>query len=154
MMIVAVTRVIPVISGRSESHHRVDGQGAQPGQAEDVLRDDRAAEQDGEIQTGRRDDGRQAGAQRVLDDDRALAQALRPRRPDVVLAERLEHLVAGEAHVERRVQDREDDPRQDHRLAELDRVLERRDVPRERQQLHLMTTKKIRTRPMKNEGNE
>ena len=107
---------------------RVDRQRAEPGQAEDVLRDDRAAEQAGEVEAGRRDDRGQPGAQGVLDDDRALGQALGPRGAHVVVVEDLEHLVAGEPHVERGVQDREHDPRQDHRLEELDRVLERRDV--------------------------
>ena len=115
----------------------MDGQRAEPREAEDVLRDDGAAEQVGEVQPGRRDDGGQPGPERVPDDDPALRQSLGAGGSHVIVTEDLEHLVAGETHVERCVQRREDDPRQDHRLEELDRVLEWRHIGWERQELPL-----------------
>ena len=50
---------------------------------------------------------------RVLADDRALLQALGPRGADEVLAQRLEHLVAGEPGVEGGVEQGDGDPGQD-----------------------------------------
>jgi hypothetical protein len=54
---------------------------------------------------------RSRGAKRMADDDLALGQSLGPRGPHEVLPNRLEHLVARQADVERRVQDGERDPR-------------------------------------------
>ena len=67
-------------------------------------------------------------AQAVLEDHRALRQALRARRADVVLAERLEQVVARHPRVERGVEHRERDPRQDHVREEAGEAVGGRDV--------------------------
>ena len=64
---------------------RVDQQPSHAGPVEHDFDDDRAAEQEAELQAHHRDDRDQRIAQAVLDDDRALGQALRARRADVVL---------------------------------------------------------------------
>ena len=62
-----------------------------PWQGERRLGEDRAAEQQAEVQAEDGEDRRQRGAQPVLDHDRAFRQALGPGRADVVLAHRLQH---------------------------------------------------------------
>ena len=61
-----------------------------------------------------RHDRGQARAQPVLEDHAALREALRARGADVVLAERLEQVVARQARVDRHVEQGEHDPGQDH----------------------------------------
>ncbi len=58
--------------------------------------------------------GRQARPEAVLEDDLPLGEPLGARGPDVVLAERLEQVVARQARVDRHVEEREHGPRQDH----------------------------------------
>ena len=113
---VAASSTVPVMTGRSESTTESIDSRPMPGQVEDRLGDDRAAEQAGQVEAGGGDDRGQAGAQRVLADDGALRQALGPGGADVVLAQGLQHLVAGEPGVERRVEQRQGDPGQDEPL--------------------------------------
>src|SRR6266540_1833873 len=61
------------------------------GPAEDVLDDERAAEQGSELQADERRDRDERVLQRVPQDDGALAEPLRARRAQVLLAEDLEH---------------------------------------------------------------
>src|SRR3954471_23134226 len=64
---------------------RVVGEAPDARDVEHGLGEDRAAEQHADVQAGRGDDRRARGAQRVAQDDPALAQALGPRGADVVL---------------------------------------------------------------------
>ena len=132
MMIDALTSVIPAMIGRSERTIESIASEPMPGRLKIVSVMIAPPSRAGEVQAGGGHDRGQAGAQRVLDDDRSLGQALGARRPHVVVAQNLEHLVARQPHVERRVQHREDDPRQDHRLEELHGVFNGRNERRER----------------------
>ena len=68
------------------------------------------------------DDRRQRGAQAVLDHDRPPIEALGPRRADVVLVHRLEHVRAGQPRVERGEQERQAEPGQEQAEEPLDRI--------------------------------
>src|SRR5919198_113845 len=80
---------------------RLHGGGAHPRQAEYPLGDDRAAEQDADVQAQHGDHRRERGPQDVLDDHAPLAQALGPGGADVVLTHDLEHVAAHHARVQR-----------------------------------------------------
>ena len=152
---VAASRTVPVMTGRSESTTESIDERADPVQVEDPLGDDRAAEQAGQVDAGRGHDRRQAGAQRVLADDDALTQALGARGADVVLAQGLEHLVAGEPGVERRGEQGQRDPGQDAAPGTTATGCRRTGhSPSYPTRPHLIWTKKISSRPMKNDGNE
>src|SRR3954453_20472470 len=110
---------------------RIKGQTADTGDVEDGLGEDRAAEEDAEIEAEDGHDRRDRGAQAVLEDDAPLAQALRPRGADVVLPHDVEQVGAQETRVDRRERGREHDPGKEQRGGPLDRVLrERRVLPR------------------------
>ena len=69
--------------------------------AEDVLGDDRAAEDAGEVERHQGGDRDERVAERVPDHDAALGEALRPGRAYVVLVHDLEHARPGVARVRR-----------------------------------------------------
>ena len=91
-----------------------------PGPREDRLGDDRAREQERDLEPDVRDDGQQRVAQRVLEVDDARREALGLGRPHVVLAERLEHARPDEPAVTRDVDHDQRDDRQDQVLADVD----------------------------------
>src|SRR5690348_8025316 len=68
----------------------VVGEAPDAGDVEDGLGEDRAAQQDAEVEAEDRDDRRDRRAHAVLEDDLALLQALGASGPDVVLGHRLE----------------------------------------------------------------
>ena len=82
---------VPMITGWSCCTTDCTASCAEARQPEDVLGDDRAAEQRAEVDAELRDDRRQRAAQRVAVDHAPLAHALRARGADVVLAEHVEH---------------------------------------------------------------
>src|SRR5919197_1539268 len=69
---------------------RLDEELAEPVEVEDLLGHDEPADEERELERDDRDDREQRVAQRVPDDDEALAYALRPRRAHVILAQHLE----------------------------------------------------------------
>ena len=90
---------IPMMTGRScWLMASIDGL-AEAGQAEHGLGDDDAADEGPHVDAELGDDRGHARAQRVPDDDPALADALGPRGADVVLAEHVEHRGPGEPGV-------------------------------------------------------
>ena len=95
MIATAVRRdeTTPSTVGRSCVVRRRDREPAEPLDVEDRLGDDRAADEQRHVEPEQRHDRRQARAQAVPEDDLALREALRARRADVVLAERLEQVV-------------------------------------------------------------
>src|SRR5918911_4713930 len=64
----------------------VDQVSSKPRQVEDLLDDDRPADDEGQRRACKAHDGEESAAQGVTEDDRSLAQALGPRRPDVILS--------------------------------------------------------------------
>src|SRR4051794_5584399 len=76
---------------------RVEGKPADPGDVEDALGEDRAAEQHADVDARGGDERSDCAAHAVAQDDTALAQPLRARRADVVLRHRLDQVAAQEA---------------------------------------------------------
>src|SRR3989454_3599554 len=70
---------------------RIDGQLADPGPAEDSLDHDHAAEEEAEVEPDLAEHRPERVADGVAPQDRALADAFRARRPDVVAMELVEH---------------------------------------------------------------
>ena len=103
---------------------RVVGEPADAGDVEDGLGEDRAAEQDADVEPEDRDDRRDRAAHAVAQDDAALAQALGARGADVVLAHHLDQVAAQQPRVDRRERGGEHEPRQDQRREPLARVAE------------------------------
>ena len=110
----AVQMTTPSTVGRSWVIAPLIREPAEPLDVEDRLGDDRAADEQRDVEAEDRDDRGQARAQPVLEDHPPLGQALRARGADVVLAERLEQVVAGQARVDRDVEEGEHAPREDH----------------------------------------
>ena len=102
---------------------RIDRIGADAGDREDLLGDDRPAQQQPEVQPVHRDDRRE-GATQLVPDHPPLLEALGLRRADVVLALDLQHVASNHPRVEGGADDGEDHPRKPHDLEPLDRVLE------------------------------
>ena len=75
---------------------------------------------------------------RVMGHDLALGQALRPGGADVVLAHRVDHVAAHDACVDRREQQREHGPRQDHVQEPVGRAHGEGHVARPRQPAELL----------------
>src|SRR5438477_5678187 len=71
--------------------HGIDDKLAEPGNGEDLLRQDGAGEQLAELERTERDDRDERIAQPVLQDDDALVEALGARRADIVGAHHLQH---------------------------------------------------------------
>src|SRR5690606_34492869 len=71
---------------------------AHAGDGVDLLDDDGAADEDGELEADDGDDRDEGVAKCVPDDDDAFAEALGPGGTDVVLAEGFEHGGPGESH--------------------------------------------------------
>ena len=124
----AATSVTPSTIGRSLARTASTASLPEPGQPERGLGEHRAAEQQAEVEAEDGEDRRQRAAQAVLDHDRALAQALRPGRADVVLVHGLQHARAGEPGVLGGEEQRERDPRQDQVVGPLRGVLGERCV--------------------------
>ena len=123
----AVTTTTPSTVGRSWVVALVDREPPEPLDIEHALGDDRAADEQGDVETEDRHDRRQARAQPVLEDHLALGEPLGARRADVVLAERLEQVVTRQPGVDRHVEQGEDGPRQDHVAEPLpDALIDRR----------------------------
>src|SRR5215203_6972398 len=78
---------------------RVVGEAPDAGDVEDGLREDRAAEQDAQVEAEDGDDRGDRGAQAVLEDDPPLVEALRPGGADVVLAHDVQQVRTQEAGV-------------------------------------------------------
>ena len=110
----AVTTTTPSTVGRSWVVALVIASQPSPWMLNTRLGDDRAADQQGDVETEDRHDRRQARAQPVLEDHLPLGEPLGARRPDVVLAERLEQVVTRQPGVDRHVEEGEDGPGQDH----------------------------------------
>ena len=110
---VAVQMTTPSTRRQVLRDRAVDREPAEALDVEHRLGDDRAADEQRDVEAEHRHDRRQARAQPVLEDHLALREPLRARRADVVLAERLEQVVARHARVDRDVEQREHGPRQD-----------------------------------------
>src|SRR6266480_2254958 len=91
---------------------RLHRQAPDPRPREDRLGDHRAAEERAELDPDDRDDRDRGVLERVLPDDRGVAHALGPRRPDVVLVQHLEHPRACEPRDARGREEPERDRRQ------------------------------------------
>src|SRR5215213_3651397 len=107
---------------------RVVGEAPDARDVEDGLREDRAAEQDAQVEAEDGDDRGDRGAQAVLEDDLPLVEALGAGGADVVLAHHVEQVRAEEARVDRRERGREDEPREQQRRGPLDGVVGERRV--------------------------
>src|SRR5438094_352918 len=92
---------------------RLDRQAPHAGPAEDVLDDERAAEQGAELESDDRRHRDERVLERVPEDDEPLAQSLRARRPQVLLPEDLEHARARDARFHRGRMQAQRDDRQD-----------------------------------------
>ena len=95
---------------------RLEHQPPEAGQVEDVLDDDRAGQQEGELQA---EDGQHRDhrvAQRVAPQHRAPRHALGAGGADIVLAEHFEQCRARDTREDRRLRQRQRDGRQDQRL--------------------------------------
>src|SRR5436309_2257540 len=79
------------------SENALNHQGADARPGEDGLGQHGAAQQVAGLDADDRDDGNQRVLQSMAQHDRALDDALGPRRPDVVLAKRLQHRAARES---------------------------------------------------------
>src|SRR6476620_11346422 len=79
---------------------RVERQSADAREVEDGLREDRAAEQDPEVEAEDGDDRRDRRSNAVLEDDDALLQALGPGCSYVVLGHRREEIAPQEAGID------------------------------------------------------
>ena len=110
---VEATSTTAITSGRSCVARSEDRLVAEPVEVEDGLGDDRAADEQRDVEAEHRDDRRQARAETVPEDDLSLAQAFRARGADVVLAERLEQVAARDPRVDRGEEHREHAPRSD-----------------------------------------
>ena len=110
----AATMTNPMITGRLSVPIAWTDDLAEAAEAEDRLHHDDAAEQLADVHAQLRDDRREGGADAVPEDHPPLGQPLGPGRADVVLAERLEQLAAGQPGVDGRLDGREGDPGQDH----------------------------------------
>ena len=119
---VAVTMTTPMITGRSCCWMAWYGGEAEAGHAEHDLGDDRAAEQDADVDAELGDDRRQRRAQRVPEDHPPLGQALRPCGADVVLTHDVEHRPARQPGVDGGGDQREGDPGQDQPAEPLERA--------------------------------
>ena len=89
---------------------------------EDRLGDDRTADEEGDVHPEHRHDRRQARPQRMVCDHAPLRETLRSRGSDVVLSQCLEQRVTRHPRVDRREQQREHGPGQDHVREEAARV--------------------------------
>ena len=126
---VAVQMTTPSTVGRSCVIGAVVGEPAEALEVEDRLGDDRAADEQRDVEPEDRHDRRQARAQAVLEDHLPLGEPLCARGADVVLAERLEQVVARQAGVDRHVEHREHDPGQDQVVEPVAEAARERDVP-------------------------
>ncbi len=105
---------VAMITGRSRFSQRVVGQLADAGQAEDDLREQRAAgDQRAEVEAEEADERDHRGAQDVPEQHALLGQALRARGAHEILVLRLDHARAQHAPVEADVEHREREPRED-----------------------------------------
>ena len=95
---------------------------------EDALGEDRAGQQDPELDAEDGHHRHQRRAQGVLVDDRALRQALGPRGADVVLTQGLHHRAAGVPRVRGAAEDAQRDPGQEHPGEPLGGVVGEREV--------------------------
>src|SRR5438552_9764328 len=112
---------------------RVEVESADAGPREHRLRDEGAAEEVAELETAQRDERDERVAQRVTQEDRALAQALGARGADVVLADDLENARARVATPGRRHPEPEDQRGTDEvneAIPQRERQAERRQPPR------------------------
>src|SRR4029079_18066109 len=107
---------------------RRDVVAAHAGNRIDLLDDDGATNEHRKLQTHDGDNGNERIAEGVADDDDAFAQALGPGGADVVLAQRLEHGGAGEAHDAARQGAAENDGGHGQHLYVGDRVIGKGDV--------------------------
>ncbi len=94
---------------------RLEDEPAEAGEIEDVLDDDGAGEQEGELQAHDGDDRDQRVAQHVAAQGLCAGQALGARRAHPVLAQRVEHGGARHAREDRRLRQRQRDGRQQQR---------------------------------------
>src|SRR3954466_4164356 len=102
---------------------RVIAVAADAGDVEHRLGEDRAAEQDAEVEAQDRDDGSDGAAHAVPHHHGALAEALRASRADVVLGHGVDQVPAQESRVDRGERSGQHDPGQDQRGEPLGRVL-------------------------------
>ncbi len=97
-------------------------------QAEHLLRDDRAAEQDADVETEDGDDGAHRAAPGEPEEHRAPGEALGAGGPDVVLAQRLDELGARHTGVVGGEDQRQHEPGEQQSVEPGGRVLGERDV--------------------------
>ena len=128
MMKKAPSSTVPWIIGRSAFYDRVVREPADAGDVEHGLDQDRAAEQDPDVEPGGGDDRRDRAAQAVAEDHAPLAEPLRARRANVVLGHHLDHAAAHQPRVEGGERGREHEPRHDQRPEPQPRVLRERHV--------------------------
>ncbi len=123
-------RVVPLVD-------RVDRQPPEAGDDEDLLGDDGPRDQRAELQADHRRDRDQAVADGVDADDAPLRQPLRPRRPDVVGRERVEHRGAHLPHQHGRQRRAEHERGQEHVPQVLDGIVPQSHVPARREPAEL-----------------
>src|SRR5437773_5397445 len=111
-----------------EPRERLKEEEADARQAEDRLDDHRAAEVERRLEADQADHGDQRVLERVAEDDRPLAETLRPRRADVLLTENVEERRAHDPHDGSRARHAEHERRDDHDLEVGERVGGERDV--------------------------
>src|SRR3546814_747829 len=94
----------------------LEDEAPEPRQIEDVLDDDGAGEQEGELQAHDGDHGDERVAHRMAPERGAAREALGARRADVVLPQGLQNRGAGDAREDRRLRQGERDRRQQQGL--------------------------------------
>ncbi len=94
---------------------RLEDQPPEAGQGEHVLDDDRAGEQEGELQADDGDHGDERVRHRMPPQRGAASEPLGARRADEILAQRLQHRGAGDAREDRRLRQGEREGGQDQR---------------------------------------
>ena len=150
---VAVQTTTPSTVGRSWVDRARDREPAEALDVEDGLGDDRAADEQRDVEAEDRHDRRQARAQPVLEDHLALGEPLGARGPDVVLAERLEQVVPRQPRVDRHVEEREHGPGQDHVAEPLpDSLVDRRCSPEPAGEAELLPDDVERHQPEPEDG--
>ena len=126
---VATTRTTPWITGiiavADRAHHQI----ADTRQGEDVLDDDRAADEIAELDADHGDEGNQRVAQDVTGNDLPLGQPLGAGDQDEFLRHRLQDARTQIARERAGEENPQRQRRQDHRLQTLDRILAQADIP-------------------------